>query len=72
MLLHHICGSCDHMLSHDVHSIVVNIYTEQLEILSEDIIYGITRQVHVFMKQIVEDFVLRMDRIVHLHMDHMT
>ena len=68
-LLHHY-KSCD--VLHKFFLIVVNIYTGQREIQSDVIIYVITRLAHVFMKQTVGDFVLRMDLIVLLHMDHMT
>ena len=61
-----------HGISHDLLLIVANIYTEQPGTLRDDIIYVITKQVLVFMKQTVEDFVLRMDLIVPLHMVHMT
>lgn len=68
-LLHHYMG---HVMLHDLPLIVVSIYTEQLVILNDVIIYAITKQALVFMKQTVEDFVLRMGLIVLLPMDHMT
>lgn len=47
---------------------VAHTYTELQEIQKDVIIFGITRLVHVFMRQIAKEIVLRMALIVPLHM----